>query len=321
MPSRRLPPLDLQTLTDKVARLETDARLRAEEQLASRRRHDEAVTALAELQRDLRSSVARLEGSLETARKDQQQRDEAMRGELQAARAELAGLSALAAGLQRGHEQLQTMERDAAADRATAAHAANQLASMERGLQSTEQLAGESARTLAAMHGDVSGLQQRHVALASRVATEHSGQSAATAELREGVEDALTELRAVETELLALRGQSSAMEQQGERMRRTVRRHDNVLGGLEQREATRSTESRATTTQMQAQLERLMITIQQWETGLTSIGSSLADRHHDEPYLSPAGAMSDAQLLGSLSAGRSSAGRGASPHLGGRGSI
>ena len=45
-----MPPLDLQTLTDKVSRLEADARLRSEEAVAQRRKQDEILSTLAALQ-------------------------------------------------------------------------------------------------------------------------------------------------------------------------------------------------------------------------------------------------------------------------------
>ena len=47
---RRMPPLDLQTLTDKVSRLEADARLRSEEAVAQRRKQDEILSTLTALQ-------------------------------------------------------------------------------------------------------------------------------------------------------------------------------------------------------------------------------------------------------------------------------
>ena len=47
---RRMPPLDLQTLTDKVSRLEADARLRSEEAVAQRRKQDEILSTLMSLQ-------------------------------------------------------------------------------------------------------------------------------------------------------------------------------------------------------------------------------------------------------------------------------
>ena len=47
---RRMPPLDLQTLTDKVSRLEADARLRSEEAVAQRRKQDEILSTLTSLQ-------------------------------------------------------------------------------------------------------------------------------------------------------------------------------------------------------------------------------------------------------------------------------
>ena len=91
VPSRRLPPSDLTTLTEATRQLEVDLRLQGAAIKDDSRRKDDR---LGELQRELQSQGARFEAALEIVRKEASQREEALRNDLRSRGGEIETLRA-----------------------------------------------------------------------------------------------------------------------------------------------------------------------------------------------------------------------------------
>lgn len=275
MPRYNGPPLDLHALTERVRHLEAELRSRSQASTDEKRRHDATLVQLAELQRMLREQGASLESKVEAVRREGKQREDVLRGELQAAQGQKEALHAQVAGMQQALDRLEAAQRVAGSERHALSVATAQISGMQQGLAVSEERATATQHTLSETTASLALLQQRHAALATAATADQSSLTSLAAEIRNATQDLSAETEAAKARLEALQAMCERLEKQARRSRRSTRQHDVQLRDLTDFVEARAAEARGSSAQLRAGLNETRATLSEWSAGLTALGSDI----------------------------------------------